>query len=52
MGRGKGMVAVKVAILYKGQILLEIKNLNNILMFYISHTVKMKFPFLKMTYIK
>ncbi len=52
MGRGKGTVAMKVAILYKGQILIEIKNLNNILMFYIGYTIKMKFPFLKMTYIK
>jgi large subunit ribosomal protein L16 len=47
MGRGKGPVLSKVAIVFKGQVFLEIKNINNILEFYLNKTINLKFPFLK-----
>jgi large subunit ribosomal protein L16 len=47
MGRGKGPVILKVAVIFKGQVFLEMKNTNQILEFYLNETIYMKFPFLK-----
>lgn len=47
MGRGKGPVISKVAVISKGKVFLEIKNINCILEFYLNKTLNLKFPFLK-----
>jgi large subunit ribosomal protein L16 len=47
MGRGKGPVSSKIAIVFKGQIFSEIESINHILEFYLNKTISLKFPFLK-----
>lgn len=47
MGRGKGVISHKIAIFKKGQILLEVFKLNDVLNFYILKMLKNKINYLK-----